>query len=136
MRPRSEGEMPVWRARDVERLGLVKLRWVAVCSPDAERNERSLRYGNIANRCVLDDSSVAELVGAFKTQNFFDRCLDRGWVLDQPLPLFRKTQQKLEPVADEVCRRFMTCIQNEDAVVEKFDLIHNLQQHTSQRGVN
>src|ERR1019366_8448831 len=75
MRAGAEGEMPVRRAADVEVFRIGELRGIAVRSTNAQRHRRPRRKLDAAEFDRLRRHAVAELVRAFKTQNFLDRRL-------------------------------------------------------------
>ena len=126
MHPGAEGEVPVGRPRDVEPVGVGELRRVAVGAADRHVDVSPGRELRAAQRRVHLKPPVADLVRAFEAQEFLHRRADQPGVLAQPSHLIREADQRLDPVADQVGRRLVARVQEEDAVVQQLQLAQRL----------
>jgi hypothetical protein len=74
------------------------------------------------NSTVFRRHPVAELVGRLEAQEFVDGGVDHAGIGLQPLLLLRPFQQLEQRVADQVGRRLVAGIEDEDAVLQQLGL--------------
>ena len=114
--------MPVRHTTHVEPVGIRKLRGIAVRRADAQVDRRARLHGNAADLGVLHHHAVAKLHGRIEAQHLVDRRADQRRIVQQALPLVRTFEKQIQPVADEIGRRLVAGIENEDAVLQKLTL--------------
>jgi len=68
---------------DIQRVGVGKLRRIAISGADAKMNIVAGLDSHAANARFFSDPSIAELVGAFKAKKLFNYGIDQSWVLLQ-----------------------------------------------------
>ena len=119
MHARAEGDMAVGLAAGIEAVGLGELRGIAVGRTDADMDVGAGRQPLAADLEVGRQAAVAELVGALEAQPFLDAALQQPGVLAQPPQLVGKAQQRVDRVADQVGRRLVAGVQQEDAVLHQ-----------------
>ena len=69
----AKRQMAVRPPFDIQRLGVGELRRIAISGADAKMNIGTCVHFHATDDCIMRDTMVPELVGAFKSQEFFDR---------------------------------------------------------------
>src|SRR5690242_19522554 len=85
----AECEVAIRRARDVESIGVGKLRGIAIRRADAQRHPRMPGQLCAAYRARRGRDPVAELIGAFEAQEFLHGRMDQRGTGDEPRALAR-----------------------------------------------
>ena len=86
---------------------------------DAERHLRARRERDAADLGRARRDPVAELVRALEAQELLDRAPDELRLGEQPRLLVGPVEQHAEAVADQVGRRLVAGVEQEDAVVQQ-----------------
>ena len=118
----TKGEMPVGLSANVETVGVRELRRIAVGGANADMDVGAFRHRDAAQHRVLRCPAVSELVRAFDTQEFFDRGFDELRILAQLRYRIGISDQKIEAVANEVGGGLMSRIENENAIMQQFNV--------------
>src|SRR5690349_3785579 len=117
-----ERQVTVRRASDVEHVGVRELFRIAVRSADAERHARPCGQIDVTDACWLRRDPVPELIRAVEAKEFLDGDFDQRRVAQKALALERPLRQCMERVADQVRRRLMAGVQQEDALMNELGL--------------
>ncbi len=133
MHAEAEGEVAVRCPRHIEPLRLGELIGIAVGGADAQRDRRCRRDRDAANRDACGRHAVAELVRALEAQELLHRRAYQRRIGDQPRLLARPCRQQMQAVADQVGRRLVAGIEDEDAVVQEFGLAQPLARFRARR---
>src|SRR5437764_1253579 len=121
-----EREMAVRLAVDIEKIGILELRRIAVRGPDADVNVAPRRNVDSAEPRVPRRPPVAELVRAFHAQEFLDRGAGALGMLAQVPRRVRVADQEVDAVADQIRRGLVAGIEQKDAIVQELDLAQPL----------
>ena len=113
--------MPVGAAADVEAVRVRELRGIAVCGTDAQVDRSARRDGNAADFRVDYRHAVAELHRRIEAQHLVDGGTHQLGIVEQAATLLGMLQKQVQPVADEIRRRLMPSIQDENAILQQFD---------------
>ena len=122
VRPGNEGEVPVRGARNIEAVGIGKLRGIAIGGTDAKVDRCSGFQGNAADLAICGRHAIAELHRCIKAQHLVDRGAKKVGIVEQALPLLGVVEEEAEAIADEVGRRLVAGVEDEDAVLQQFNL--------------
>jgi len=93
---------------------------IAVGRADAKRYQSSGGQCHAAELDLRGGDAVAELVGAFKPQDFLDCALDQVRMFDQALLLRLVRRQRDQSVANQIGGGFVSGVEQKDAVVQQF----------------
>src|SRR5438105_7689093 len=121
----SERQMPVRFARDIQSVGLGELRRIAVGGADTDGDARIRRKPEAADLDIRGGDAVAELDRAFIAEELLDRRLHRFRVPvpgDQSLLLVGPFAERMQRAADEIGRRLVTGVEQEDALMQELGL--------------
>jgi hypothetical protein len=113
-------------ARKIESIRSMELIGIAIRSSNAKCQIRAGFEHHVAADDALHDQPVTQLVGALETQEFLYRAADQVRRVTQLRQRARVIEQGVEAVADEIGRRLVAGIQQEDAVVQQLGLGHLL----------
>jgi hypothetical protein len=119
MDPRAEGDVAVRRARDVEPVGIGERVGIAVGGADADGHLRPRRERDAGDLARSRRDPVAELVRALEAEELLDGRSHPIGILAQACPLVGPVEQAGEAVADQVGRRLVAGVEQEDAVVQQ-----------------
>ena len=114
VRAEAEREVAVVAARDVEAVGLVEHRRVAVRRADAADHERALPDRHAAELHVLERDAHGALHRAVEAQHLLDRALQQLGLRAQARELVGVLQERERPVPDQVRGRLVTGEQQQD----------------------
>ena len=92
---------------------------VAVGGADAQRDRRACRQRDAAELERLGRHAVAELVRALEAQELLDRASRSARALRSAAPSRPVLEQRHQAVADQVGRRLVAGVEQEDAVVQQ-----------------
>src|SRR6185312_2187911 len=126
MDARGEGEMTVRLAPQVEPFRVDELRGIAVGGANADMDIGARGHVDAAERGVLGGTAVAELIRALHAQKLLDRRVDERGIVAQFVHRLRMPKQQVDAVADEVRRRLVAGVEQEDAIVQQLDLAQAL----------
>src|SRR5258708_15400944 len=112
-------QMSIGRAAYVEFIRRGELLGVAIGGANAESDLGSRRQIHAAELYGLSRNAIAELVRTFVAQELLDGALDQACIGNQSISLIGMLCKRDQSVADQVRRRFMTCIQQKYAVVNQ-----------------
>ena len=111
------------------RSGSMELRRVAVGAADGQRDEAARRQLHAADAQRRGAEAVVQLQRALVAQQFLHRQAQQRRVVQQPLPLVALRQQGVDAVADQVGGGLVASVEQEDAVVQQFDLAQPFAAH-------
>ena len=118
----AEGEVPVRLPPYVEPIRIGELRGITIGGTDADMHIGAGLHWRAAEHGIARGAPVAELVGAFHAQEFFDCAVDQFGMRAQVRERIGMADQKINPVADEIGRGLVARVQKKDAIVDEFEL--------------
>ena len=117
-----KGEMSVRVPLELERLRLIEGERIAIGGTNAEMQIGPGGKSRAGEVDVFRSQAIAELVRAFKSQKLIDRRSDQRRLGEETGAGLSVLVQQPERIADQIGRRLVSGIEDENAVLEKLDL--------------
>ena len=116
----AERQMLVRAAFRIELIRVLKHLRVPVGSSDTQVNVGASGHRFTVKRHIFRGQAIAKLIGAFQPQHLVNRCGPKIWVGDQGGAQSGIPGDQGQPTADQICRRLMACVQNENTILIQF----------------
>ena len=120
MRAMPKRKMRPFTPRDVQPVGVAEARWVAIGRADQRNDQISAPQLSPMQHHVRGNPTSRVLDRALIAQQLAQGIGLQLWRLPQPLPLLGMAQQCMQPVAEQIARRFMTGEQQHGALRQEF----------------
>ena len=118
----AEGKMPIRLTADVEPVGIGELRGIAIGGADADMDISAGFHCYPAENGIALGAAIAKLVRTLRAQELLDGRIDEFRVRAQIGERLGMADQEIDAVADEICCGLVAGIQEENAVVDEFEL--------------